>query len=112
MVHALRSCHLDGRQHPFFAFDPEEMNGVFIGHCNGHHVLSHDNRLPRWSQARHLLDKPGSIRMPLCGKDFVLVIHEGELESRRVMSGALDLSAQMGRVARVEILGSTTLQRE
>jgi hypothetical protein len=50
--------------------------------------------------------------MPLCGKDFVLVIHEGELESRRVMSCALDLSAQMGRVARIEILGSTTLQRD
>lgn len=105
-------CHLDGHQHPFFAFDPEEMNGAFIGHCNGHHVLSHDNRLPHWSQARHLLDVPLSIQIPLCGKDFVLVIHEGELESRRAMSGALDLSAQMGMVVCIEKLGSTTLQRE
>src|SRR5436305_3432609 len=50
--------------------------------------------------------------MPLCGKDFVLVIYEGELESRRATSSALDLSAQMGMVARIQKLGSMTLPRE
>ena len=102
----------NSHQHPFVALDPEETDDVFIGHHDGHHVLSRDNLLPHGFQVRHLLDVPISIQMPLCRKDFVFFVHEDELMPRRAVSGALDLGTQMGVVTIVEILKGTIIPRQ